>query len=340
MSYSRCGPKTYAASSGVSHTSSAGTSTAHTKPQMRLSIVRPVESRTIKIANVTVKAQFGDLFERTSDMLPTDMMVPAVVGILGGATHSIWVSLNGYEGETLYTDGVASRIESNIPQYPYAVVFSYPPEITEWDIVFRSIGNVLDPVNINNTILVLPTIGTNNGIDYHDSALGMMYYLCQCMEDADSNLSKVKEIRIVTPYSASQDNTSCRTLRHIFNMIDIRTKNANTDNTCCICYCNNAEVVLECGHYILCKMCNYKFIKAMNSVCPICKKVYNHTYDCMAPTMASHYRCCGNVSPIKTDITYIPCGHTSVLCKRCESDSVTVCPICETPIENKMKVYT
>jgi hypothetical protein len=320
---------------------------------------------TFSVSGVVIKVCLADMFEPTPDLSPTDNKVVMVVNSPDGALNTIWLRLNGEKGDVQKEIEYTQRVASNIPSIKNAIYFSYPREVTQWNEVFHNVAEIIEDNELENTILFVPTFGTNNRISYHDAGLGIYSGLTCAIEEPDSKLAKLKEVRIVTPYADDQETSSCRTLRHIFNMVEFHNNN-NTESgkgiMCMVCMSNPCNTVLPCGH-MLCIFCERKLKTELaygDPKCMFCKQVYDQCFNCVTPSKVA-FECCkppdeemppqddhgeqadqvdhtGSAFP-KTDITYIPCGHTGVRCVNCENDSVTVCAICSTVIERKMKVF-
>jgi hypothetical protein len=298
-----------------------------------------------------LKIYFGDLFQPDITIEEKTCVIPCIVNIADGVLYNIWKNKNnGTVGDVLNTNTWACKVSGNVSINDFiditnAILFKYPTNITKWDEVFNHIAELIDPVTATDTILMIPTFGTNNGISYHDSALGIFTGLRFCLEN-NSVLCKLKEIHIVTPFNQDQNNSSCRTICHMFNMIDIMSSydvSTGEGTLCSLCAINICDTVLPCGHHILCKICELKIAPnhGKTKKCLLCKKSYQHVYNCLPPSEVEVcHPCCAQYSiETKSQLTYIPCGHTSVMCNTCENATIKVCKICNTDIEHKLHVY-
>lgn len=297
-----------------------------------------------------LKVCFDNLFNLEGDVT----WIPCIPNYYGGVLRGMWEQQNPETGPIHGTDEQAAfkyvkKFSSQTPNVPFALFFTYPSNVVLWSEVFLEIGKLLPAESSKPVILVIPTFGTNNGITYHDSALGIFTGLRCVAETADTNYKFLREIRIITPYSEFQETSSCRTIAHLHNMIDIFN---NTDIEsgkgvqCALCMSTACNIVLPCGHMLTCEVCDRKLMQGLAAACMLCKAPYSETYKSLpVHKVPATHKCCDSESCAsrKTKLTYIPCGHTAVRCEGdegCEGDSVTVCQICNTEISRKMRVYT
>lgn len=302
--------------------------------KMNLPSLAPTAEKTLVIGETTVRVGFGDLF--TPESTDPNHWVPCIVNMKDGILYKIWGHKNGSIHITKVQDGFY-KVGSKVPGIPYGLMFNYKSDFLTWHEVFEGMAKLMEP----NDVMVVPTFGTNNSIKFHDSAFGILMGIRACLENEESELHKLKEIRIVTPYSHDQETTSSRTIRHMFNMIDIMNQSVDSENgkLCIVCMTRPRDIILPCNHMLICKYCEMKFAFVTHgpSLCVLCKQSYNTKLDCF-PLSSPEYECCDS-SNEKTELTYIPCGHTSILCADCESDAVNECPVCKTKIEKKQKIY-
>lgn len=298
-------------------------------------------------AKLAITVCFGDLFTPEGDV----HWIPCIPNFSDGVLSKIWnhknpgtCVINDVEGDFKYVKKYSSK-SANIP---CALFFTYPHRVIDWNEVFLEMGKLLPTMTDKSVILVVPTFGTNNGITYHDSALGIFTGFRCAVDASGSNYKTISEIRIITPYSDNQNNSSCRTIAHLFNMIDIFN---NTDIEsgrgvqCSLCMSIACNIVLPCGHMLTCEVCERRLTYGGVRTCMLCKAPYTETYKslpvCKVPVT---HKCCESVScqSHKTRLTYVPCGHTAVRCEGdegCESESMKTYQICETEITKKLRVY-
>ncbi|VBB18149.1 E3 ubiquitin-protein ligase [Yasminevirus sp. GU-2018] len=293
---------------------------------------------------LSLKVCFGDLF-----VPPVGVKwIPCIPHFRDGVLYRVWMQKNPGSKQVSAHGGYVAKFSSETENIPFTFMFNYPGRVVEWDVVFREVINSLSAECPENTILVFPTFGTNNGISYYDSAFGIFAGL-RCVVESSTFigvvLKNVKEIRVITPYSDNQANTSCRTIAHMFNMIDIFN---NTDIEsgkgvqCTLCMATACNIVLPCGHMLTCEMCERRLMHTGTKKCMLCKAPYSVKYRSLPVQKApTDHKCCDRADCVdhRSKLTYIPCGHTSVLCESAESDSVTSCKICNKTIEHKLRVY-
>ena len=304
--------------------------------------------------NISLRLQFGDLFSAANDV----SWIPMIPDFPDGILHRMLKSKNGgvieLDGERVSHDRAtyAQRVKSSIPGIPYAIVFNYSTSILDWNKVFECAIKVLKYDGLAHPpVLITPAFGTNNGFTFHDSALGIFSAIrsvSMAVLNDRATFGALKEIRVLTPYSPDQANSSCRTIAQLSRMIDIFCyTNANTrEDKCLICTSNVCNVVLPCGHMFMCDICEigYRRSSTMHGsiLCMLCKKPYNEVYKSSSLIrMDPLNRCCdSDQSVAMTNMTYIPCGHTGVRCTSCEKDEIEECRICNSKIEKKLKVFT
>jgi len=242
---------------------------------------------------------------------------------------------------------------------PFCILFKYSYKVGEWNELFECIFAMLYKLlkdNINKYDLIFPTFGTNNGISFHDCAFGLYYGLSYFQKIPEHPISKFKTVKVITPYSENKQSTSCRTILHIFNMIDMQEKSAKSSLKCMACLDNPSTIIFPCGHAILCHSCNKKLLTQGVKTCIVCKTLINKYYESIAPTKVAclchiDNKASASAKDSKCDkkeseITYIPCGHTNVLCVSCENKNKdkdkakTTCKLCNEEIHKKIHIYS
>ena len=241
----------------------------------------------------------------------------------------------------------------------FIVLFKYSRNITEWNEIFDCIGSMLSMLlkdDIQNYDLYFPTFGTNNGITFHDTAFGIFYGLSFVQSIPEHPITKFKGVKVITPYSQNIQNTSCRTMLHIFNMFDTYAKSKDSTLSCMLCLDSPSTIILPCGHAILCQPCNKKLLSHGNNACIVCKTPFAKFFESVAPTKvqcvchkqeeyASASASADNQDSDKhnekvSEMTYIPCGHTDVLCATCENPSIINCKFCGEKVNKKIHIYS
>ena len=224
----------------------------------------------------------------------------------------------------------------------FIILFKYSKNITEWDEVFDSISSLIHSHikdEIKNIELIFPTFGTNNGITFHDSAFGIFYGLKSLSDIPEHPITQFKEVKIITPFSENQKDNSCRTICHILNMVEMFEVSKLISNfmVCMLCLENPCTVILPCGHAILCQFCNKKLKEYK---CIVCKSPYKEFYECNPPTKVDCL-CSKENHEKHSQITYIPCGHTNVLCDSCEKNNKSKeCKFCSKKIIKSIHIWS
>jgi hypothetical protein len=164
----------------------------------------------------------------------------------------------------------------------------------------------------------MPTIGTNNGLTYFQSAFYTLYSLLSCLENEESELLKnLTGIVILTPFNADQTVTSVHTMQHLFNLFKIY-RNTREEPVCDICATMKSDTILGCGHRF-CLRCVMDQLNSITRQCPMCRKPITRSYPCYKITDSHDHQCCGAE---KEPCIFVPCGHMYALCKKCGEDLV------------------
>ena len=131
------------------------------------------------------------------------------------------------------------RVRSVLPGVLCGVLFSYEERLeTNWYKIFETAATLLEP----GSILVIPTIGTNNRMDFFHSAICIWIAMRACLQNEDSALHRLAEIRVLTPWAA-EANQSSRTIQHLFNLMRLHGKvtgcrsrgtGGSQDCACCV----------------------------------------------------------------------------------------------------------
>lgn len=290
--------------------------------------------------NTNFTITFGDIF---NPVLPNDITqwIPCIPYYTDGVIYKLWKMRNGGSVElTSDLNHHATKIISNIPNIPFAFLFRYDENVGKWDETFKSILDLIPPEIANKVTLIVPTFGTNNGISFHDSAIGIFYGLKNALEQNELCLNSV---HVITPFNNDQNYTSCRTIKHLSNMFDIiESTEPSVKASCLVCMKNTANILLDCGHITMCEGCHARYyndskIDESEKKCIMCKKIVSNVVQTKYPTIV---KCMCDHLENQSNICYIPCGHTGVMCLNCEdSTENTKCDLCDTIIESKKRVY-
>jgi len=155
-----------------------------------------------------------------------------------------------------------------------------------------------------------------------------------------SELKKLRDIVITTPFDNNQDSNSTRVIKHLFNLMTVHEKTQN-EPECVICRDMKRSVILNCGHRVTCARCILDISKSHN-VCPVCMTNITTIYPCYTIDDMSHQLCqCGQSkkdAPL-SGFVLVPCGHYNVNCHNCEKKLANKCPVCQENIMATIKLY-
>lgn len=237
------------------------------------------------------------------------------------------------KNEKIYT------IPSYIDGIKTFVLYRYDRGNHRWESDLEVIGGLCQ----SGDTLVLPTLGVNNGINYHEVASRLLYGLIGCLESPQSELHKLHRIIVTTLYNPDQNNSSMRVIKHLFNLMLIHEQ-SRQDLDCVICMSQKRNVIFNCGHRITCSRCVKDIMNSSSHMCPICKQVITSIYPCHTVIDFSDKKCacsckCDDKSN-KSGKVLIPCGHYNVFCTACEQHcSDGKCPICSEEVTAMVKLY-
>jgi hypothetical protein len=216
------------------------------------------------------------------------------------------------------------RVRSVLPGVLCGVLFSYEERLeTNWYKIFETAATLLEP----GSILVIPTIGTNNRMDFFHSAICIWIAMRACLQNEDSALHRLAEIRVLTPWAA-EANQSSRTIQHLFNLMRLHGKEAY----CQVCCVAKVEILLPCGHRILCEQCADRVRLESHSLCPFCRKPFDVTTMWRAAKLedCSDMQCCEVNGPREIKVA-VPCGCFKMCCLSCtpHPGRMSQCPACK-----------
>lgn len=276
------------------------------------------DQKEVVVSGVPVVAKFGDIFQ-----VENDKWIPVIPNFWGGILRNKLIELSGKEYE--YVNEKYQLVETGITEMPRAIMYIYDRESHRLEEEFEEIAKLCP----EGTTLAFPTIGVNNGLNYHTSAFNMFHSIVSCLETEDSHLRKLAKIVIITIFNSDQDNNGVRTIRHIFNQMNIYN-GTRTNKMCAICASAKVDTLLGCGHFIMCARC-YVDIKHLGNVCPICKTVITELYPCCTVTDATEFACCQAEDKHKVKKICIPCCHVNVACQECDKhvEEHMHCPVCK-----------
>lgn len=296
--------------------------------QLLLPPANPTDSVSMTINSVEFQVKFGNLFDAESPN-----WIPVIPNFHGGILRE---ALAG-KTRMMYTDYTTKcqLVDTGIPTMPHAILYIYDRSSHRLESDIEELASLCP----EGSTLVFPTIGVNNGMSFHESAFNMFYSVVSCLEGGSPNISKLSKIIIMTLFNANQDNGGTRTIRHLFNLVNVYNK-TSTNKVCAICASNKVDTILSCGHYIMCSRCVID-IRNIGNVCPICKQPLQFAYPCYTTEDAHDHACCQEHTTEKEMKICIPCGHFNVACHACGDhiESTKKCPVCEMDIFAYLPYY-
>lgn len=296
-----------------------------------------------------IEFKFGSLLNPESKN-----WVPIIIDMVDGILYNIFAQNNPMGIKELnrkvFPEHMRSLriLESGMKDIPFVVAIKYINDVNKWGLMMEEICHYIYDIyndNISEYTLVLPTLGTNNGITYYKCALGIFYGIKSCISNEAGYFNKLNKIVVLTPWSDNQMNTSCRVINHIFNLIKISEQTID-ERECLICCDNKISIIMKCGHYVVCITC----INKIAPTCPLCKvnfcnegsePVINRDYyECHKYNNIPEYKCCEkSAENPKMQTIYVPCGHANINCSSCYDESNKTCKVCEKDMIIQMKFF-
>lgn len=320
---------------------------AYTRQSKNSAVILPVLSEhdtSEMICDKTkIVAKFGNIFDSSNDNANTIICIP---NITDGVLYRLAWSMNGrlIASKTDEAPYASLAVDCNIPNVDSIVLFNYSHTVEKWSDTFESIGSVLKLSTTKPNILVVPTFGVNNGISFYDSALGIFMGLRSALSTSQK-LSQLDEIHVVTLYSRNMNDSSCRTIGHLRSMMNLYTKyDKNGAIECMICTTEHANILYNCGHMVVCQSCDKQLVSVYGYNCMCCQANVIERFKC-APIVEINQLCCSKSlvdKDKKKRLTYVPCGHSQLLCNDCEIDVKSwesKCPECDSIVEKALRVY-
>lgn len=293
----------------------------------------PTDKKTLMFGETSFNAFFGDIFT-----LLGEENVLVIPNYKGGKLLQIFTKMTEYnqfesddsdeeEEETYDTFKFVSTSHGNAILYHYSNTNKLEEE-------FEEIATMC-PAKSN---LIFPTIGTNNGLSFHESAFRMFHGILACFRNNTSEFHKLASVNVVTLFNEDQANTSTRVIQHLFNYMTVYEKTEH-NKICMICMDAKVDTILGCGHYAICSRClsDLKTLGEYN--CPLCKKLIEHSYLCANANHTDIF-CCEN--PDKSVHLFIPCGHMVNICVHCwekKCSRGTKCLACSCTGETCVKCF-
>lgn len=276
------------------------------------------DTANVSINGTSIQIRFGNIF---NVVCSTPNHIPVIPNFGGGMLRGELERRTGktfddYELKIQYVD-------TGIPIMPHAILYVYDTNTHRLEDELEEIASVCP----DGSTLVFPTIGVNNGMSCHQSAFNMFYSMVSCLEDTNSHLHKLSGI-IVTTLFGQQESAGTRTIRHMFNLVNVYNK-TTTNKVCAICATAKVDTILECGHHVMCSRCVID-MKQHESRCPICRVQIRCAYPCYTAEDSHDHVCCQQDVQKEMKIC-VPCGHYGFACVDCgrEIETHKKCPICD-----------
>jgi hypothetical protein len=287
-------------------------------------------SETVSINGVGITVMFSDIFT-----LQGVVVIPYFWdGLLFGLMREKNIPPEGTAPIEYppYTDSIV-EIPSYLDGIGKFILYHYNNTNHRLESDFETIGS---KCTAGNT-LIIPTFGARNGVSFFNVASRIFYSLVSCLTMDTSELRKLSAIIIATPFDQSQDSSSTRVIKHLFNLITIYEKTVN-EPQCIICRDMKRNVILSCGHRIACARCMLD-IGQHHSRCPLCNAPITSIYPCYTVADMTDTPC--GEGHTKAQKIFVPCGHYNVCCLACESQHLSAqkCPICNEEIVASIKLY-
>lgn len=278
------------------------------------------DSASVKIGGVEIIIKFGNIFEAECAN-----WIPVIPNFYGGVLKG---ELEGRCGKELNIDAKYFSVDTGLPEIPQALLYIYDTMTQRLEEEFEELAKMCP----DGSTLVFPTFGINNGMSFHESAFNIFYGMISCLETENSPMRKLSKIVIMTLYNEDQDNGGTRTIKHLFNLVNVYN-GIMTNKTCAICASAKVDTIISCGHYILCSRCLID-IDTFGRKCPMCRKDIQYDYPCYITFDSQEYKCCMEHHSEKEHKICIPCGHFNVACGDCGKhiDDTKICPICNEEI--------
>jgi len=287
-------------------------------------------TETVNVSGVPVTVMFADIFT-----LYGVVVIPYFWdGLLFKMMREKNLPPEGVE-DVLFQQNTEQIIEtpSYIAGIEKFILYHYDKDSHRLEDDFETMARLCSP----GSKLIFPTFGVRNGVTFFNVASRIFYSMISCLTSETSELKKLGGITIATPFDQSQDSSSTRVIKHLFNLITIYEKTVN-EPQCIICRDMRRNVILNCGHRIACARCILD-IGQSHSRCPLCNVPITSIYPCY--TVTDMISCPCGEGHTKAGKIFVPCGHYNVYCSECEDHHLDekTCPICQEEIMASVKLF-
>jgi hypothetical protein len=239
-----------------------------------------------------------------------------------------------------------------LPGIAHAIAYRYRRDDTN----IATDIDLLAQIAPKGSLLVIPAIGTNNGISFAEAACRLFYSTIAALSLATPSSpmkSNIRGILFISPLNGP----GARTISHIINLFAIY-RETRQEPECPVCMVLKQDMVLSCGHRF-CGRCVLALCESSGgSKCPTCRSVIRHMSPCHKLLDSTNFECCaayGQISPsssssssssssangdqtpphtqpneqtppaqhcAKAPYIFVPCGHVNSLCFKCSQDEL------------------
>jgi hypothetical protein len=280
----------------------------------------PGDKDTLVIDGFPLHACFGDIFEpiaeyinfdapiRTAASAPSSSLpgshapansggrsewVPLMSNFPEGQVMSRWVMGGGNYPNTgvdvaSLKDGDVCLVGRNAinasvhPDIRHAIPYRYD----KGEVNITADMDLIAQVAPQNSLVVIPAIGTNNGVSFAEAAGRLFYSIISALNCSDAPLrSKLKGILFISPV----DGAGARTISHIINLFNVY-RETRTEPDCPVCFELKQDMIISCGHRFCCR-CILRLPES--GVCPTCRAPIRHMSPCHKLVDSADFDCCG-----------------------------------------------
>lgn len=331
----------------------------------------PSDEDTLLIEGFSIHARFGDIFAPVVSLLAypsssssSDLgccvseWVPLMSNYPGGQVLGTWIESGGHcpnsgadivclkDGDICLV-GREEGATDDSPVHPsikHAIAYRYARN----DITIAEDIELIAKAAPKNSLLVIPAIGTNNGISFAEAANRFFYSIVSALNSSDSPLrANLRGILFTSPIY----RTGSRTISHIINLFNIY-RATRQEPECPVCFELKQDTVTGCGHRF-CGRCVLSFLRINEGVCPICRNPVRHMSPCYKFVDATDFKCCDRENPTQTvekaPFVFVPCGHINALCSECSRKEIDAwdvhtsgsqCKVCGNPAMGYLRIYS
>lgn len=136
------------------------------------------------------------------------------------------------------------------------------------------------------SLLVMPAIGTNNGVSYAEAASKMFYSIVSALNSEPSPVrNRLRGILFLSPC----EGAGARTISHIINLFEIY-RETRDEPDCPVCFELKQDMVISCGHRFCCRC--ILALPQHGGLCPTCRAPIRHMAPCHKLIDSSDFNCC------------------------------------------------